>query len=51
MRPGRGPPSVNVEGIVEVFIGTTAWSPASLMFEVEEDTSRFGMLGREWRET
>jgi hypothetical protein len=49
MSDGRGSPSVNVEGMVEGFSGVIFWSPANLTFAVEDKTSRFGMVGCEWR--
>jgi len=47
MSDGKGSPSVNVDGMVEGFSGVIVWSPASLTFEVEDKTSRFGMVGCE----
>jgi hypothetical protein len=45
MSEGKGCPSVNEEGMAEGFRGIMVWSPASLIFDVEEATRRFGMVG------
>jgi hypothetical protein len=49
MSDGKGSPSVNVEGMVEGFSGVIVWSPANSTFDVEDKTSRFGMVGCKWR--